>query len=187
MNNKYDLYGGIPPHQQVDTSVSAAIQIEADVSTLQGRVLQFIKNRKSFGATDEEIQHALGMKLNTEVPRRRELELKGIISDSGKRRLNTSKREAIVWMYNPTEVKTSNKKESLSSRLKAKEKECRDLQAKLELFKSKSRRNVGVLRKVLNIHEEKITGEDIAQAVVDMRNELLAYKNKYGPLQGKRQ
>jgi hypothetical protein len=60
--------------------------------------LQFFVGKGVEGATDDEIQTALGMAGNTERPRRRELEDRKLIGDSQKRRLTASKRQAVVWV-----------------------------------------------------------------------------------------
>jgi|GEM_PF-632815 len=94
----YDLYNGIPPHQAgSDTSRDAAEAIEPDVSSLRGKVLSYIRSRGREGATDKEIQAALNMSVSTEVPRRRELVLKGLVADSGWRRKTKTGRPAVVW------------------------------------------------------------------------------------------
>lgn len=98
-----DLYGGEPPHQRhSDTSTASADELpEERRRTLRAQVLAYIVRMR--GATDEEMQTALGMEGNTERPRRRELQLGGLIVDSGQRRLTTSRRRAVVWIPRPAE------------------------------------------------------------------------------------
>lgn len=53
------------------------------------------------GATDEEMQQALGIDPNTQRPRRVELHEGGMIADSNKRRPTRSGRGAVVWVATP--------------------------------------------------------------------------------------
>jgi len=105
-----DLYGGEPPHQKhSDTSTGAADQLpEERRRTLRARVMAKIAASGDDGATDEEIQIAFEMEGNTERPRRRELQLGGLIVDSGRRRLTTSGRQAVVWVTAPREAASVN-------------------------------------------------------------------------------
>lgn len=79
-------------------SAAAAAAIKPDTSRLRGEVLKFITAQGIAGATDEEIQLALGMSGNTERPRRRELEERGAIRESGAKRPTASGRKAAVWV-----------------------------------------------------------------------------------------
>jgi hypothetical protein len=65
--------------------------------TIRNKVYSFFVQRGARGATDEEVQHALDIRAQTQIPRRRELELKGKIADSGHRRRNASGILAVVW------------------------------------------------------------------------------------------
>ena len=95
----YDLYGGTPPHTAGSaTSKESAEKIEGSVATLRDRVLRYLKSKQSIGAIDEEIQLALGMRADTECPRRRELVLKGLVTDSGFTRRTRANRRAVVWV-----------------------------------------------------------------------------------------
>ena len=78
------------------TSHDAYDEIKPDVPTLRQRVFAFIVRHG--GATDEEMQNTLGMRANTQRPRRRELVQQGMVRDSGKTRKTQSGREAIVWV-----------------------------------------------------------------------------------------
>ena len=92
-------YGGKPPAQQhSDTSVAAAISVEDAIGIIESRVFDFIKRRGAKGATDQEIQDALKLAVNSEVPRRVALMHEGWVKDSGHRRENRSGRKAIVWI-----------------------------------------------------------------------------------------
>jgi hypothetical protein len=64
--------------------------------------MQVIRHlRGSDGATDEEMQRDIPMAANTQRPRRRELELWGEVVDSGRVRMTTSRRLAVVWALKP--------------------------------------------------------------------------------------
>ena len=66
---QYELFGGTPPHQVTSpTSRGAAEAIEPRAHTLAAMVYQFILNRSTRGATDKEVQQALGMSVSTQVP-----------------------------------------------------------------------------------------------------------------------
>ena len=86
------------PAQPQETSQSAAESIEGRVSGLELRVYRYLKHQGASGATDQEIQDALDLRAQTEGPRRIGLAKKGLVVDSGKRRLTHSRRKAIVWV-----------------------------------------------------------------------------------------
>lgn len=93
-----EIYNGRPPFQKhSDTSEAASAAIEPNAGTLRKLVLDHIRAQRE-GATDEEIATALGLDGNTERPRRRELQLAGLIHDSGRRRKTTTGRLATVWL-----------------------------------------------------------------------------------------
>ncbi|MBW2169840.1 MAG: hypothetical protein JRG69_11390 [Deltaproteobacteria bacterium] len=94
----YDLYGGMPPHQKMDTSVAAARAVEGDVGRLQAAVLRYIQGCGDDGATDDELEVQLGLSHQSVSARRRELVLKGKVRDSGRRRLTRRNRKAAVWV-----------------------------------------------------------------------------------------
>ncbi len=98
----YDHYGGLPPHQPTDTSLTAAAQALPLVNRLQARVLQYLRERAD-GATDIEIQEALQLNPSTQRPRRIELVQKGLVEDSRMRRRTPSGRSAVVWRAVPPE------------------------------------------------------------------------------------
>lgn len=80
LGNRYDLYGGMPPHERVDTSEEAAHRIEPEVNELQRRVLEAIASSGRRGITDEELVDVLSMNPSTLRPRRRELYVKDYIA-----------------------------------------------------------------------------------------------------------
>lgn len=81
-----------------DTSVEAALSIKA--TELESRVLDAIM-RRADGATSHEISESLHMSLVTVSPRLRPLVRKGLIEDSGERRVGESGRRSIVWRAKP--------------------------------------------------------------------------------------
>jgi len=97
-----DLFGfleGLPPTAQPHspTSQEAARAIEPAAETLRRQVLDTIR-ASADGMTDEEIQQQIRMGSNTERPRRRELQLAGLVTDSGRTRKTASGRKAVVWV-----------------------------------------------------------------------------------------
>lgn len=99
MKRMAEVGGLFPPYQRhSDTSYTAAARVEPTAATLRREVLDFIRSRGDYGATDSEVQAALDMGGNTERPRRRELQTQGFIKDSGHRRLTPSRRQAVVWV-----------------------------------------------------------------------------------------
>lgn len=90
-------YGGGPPHQRHSaTSKAAAESVRVRVGPLHQKILAHL--RECGGATDEEIMGALDMGGNTQRPRRRELQLMGMVKDSGLTRQTRSGRAAVVWI-----------------------------------------------------------------------------------------
>lgn len=87
-----------PPHNASDTSRAAARSMRRRAPTLRERVHCELIRRGRAGATDEELQVALGMSIPTETARRNELLRAGIVRDSGRRRRTTSGRTATVWV-----------------------------------------------------------------------------------------
>ena len=82
------------------TSRAAARSIRGGTQQLHLAIIGHLK--VSDGATDEEMQDALEMAPNTQRPRRRELELQGVVEDSGRTRATRSGRKAILWrLTNP--------------------------------------------------------------------------------------
>ncbi len=83
------------PYVQQDTSIEAAGSYSAATAQrTRSAVLTQITRRPS---TDEEIATALSMEGNSVRPRRIELVERGLVRDSGDRRLTKAKRNAIVW------------------------------------------------------------------------------------------
>jgi hypothetical protein len=90
-----------PPREFTNTSVTkraAGVAIRPDAARLRRQVLEFIRQQGAVGATDSEVQLGLSMNGDTERPRRRELQLAGLIADSGQTRSTPSGRAAVVWV-----------------------------------------------------------------------------------------
>ncbi len=101
---QYDLYDGLPPHVDSDTSRQAAEQIEPSTGRLQGLVLDEIRDSGGHGRTDDELEVVLSLRHQTASARRRELVLKGLVRDSGRRRPTRSGRQAVVWLAGDEET-----------------------------------------------------------------------------------
>lgn len=92
------LYGGTAPFEKSsDTSAAAARELAPSrADTLRRAIYDYLT--RYGGCTDEELQAKLNMAGNTERPRRRELELLGLVLDSGARRSTRTGRKAVVWV-----------------------------------------------------------------------------------------
>ena len=96
---KYDLYGGTPPHVSgSETSHQAAIEIIDHLGELQQRVFEVYLKAYEYGATTDEIQCVLGIGPQTACPRKRELEKMGKICRLGRKRRTRSGRLAEVYV-----------------------------------------------------------------------------------------
>jgi predicted DNA-binding transcriptional regulator len=89
-----ELYLPYQPHSA--TSEAAADDIAVAAGALEILVYEFLRYRAE-GATDEEIQRRLVLDGSTERPRRVSLVRKGLVVDSGQKRLTASGRLAVVW------------------------------------------------------------------------------------------
>jgi hypothetical protein len=102
LNDLFDIPPGVGPDHayrgKTDTSVEAAEIILPKTGTLRRRVYDMILRHSDFGATDYELQARLDLTGNTERPRRKELQDRGLIQDSGQRRPTPSGRASIVWV-----------------------------------------------------------------------------------------
>ena len=84
----------VPPGK-TDTSLEAGASVAGETAkTWERKVFDCLNDSPK---TDEEVQLALGMKGNSVRPRRKRLELRGLVRDSGARRKTSSGRNAIVW------------------------------------------------------------------------------------------
>lgn len=75
----------------------------AQTRKMRAQIFDAILRARSNGLTIEEIVDVTGIKLQTVCARRKELENKHLITDSGNRRPTSSGRSAIVWVV-PTTV-----------------------------------------------------------------------------------
>lgn len=92
-----------PPPAQAHSATSCAAA-RAAVPHAQGqreRVLAFLRSRGACGATDAEIQEALGLDGSTQRPRRVELVRAGLVVDTGRVRPTQSGRVAAVFAAKP--------------------------------------------------------------------------------------
>jgi hypothetical protein len=81
-----------------DTSRIAAGRIAGYTGTLRDAVFGLLRERGEHGATDQEIQDALSLASDTEVPRRWELVKAGAVVASGRKRKTRSNCPATVWV-----------------------------------------------------------------------------------------
>ncbi len=88
----------IPPHNQTPTSTDAAKSVARRAPTLRAVVLDHIATCGRYGATADEVCHALDMLPQSATPRINELAKAGAIIDSGRTRLTRSGRAAVVWI-----------------------------------------------------------------------------------------
>ena len=103
MFEQNDLFGGRPieeaPSQKHSaTSRAAAESVAPSMGAKERAVLAVLKKCGDFGATDEELQDALGMAGNSQRPRRIALVGKGLVRDSGHTRTTRSGHQAAVWV-----------------------------------------------------------------------------------------
>ncbi len=90
--------GKLPPSNKTDTSQAAARDMRGKAGSLRRRVYEFIEAAGEHGATDDEIQVALDLTSNTQVPRRNELMNYDLIKATEIRRKTRGKGTAIVYV-----------------------------------------------------------------------------------------
>ena len=83
-----------PAYNYTETSKSAYIKQKPKLKTKRQLVLEFVKSQPS---TNYQISDNLNMPLSSVCGRCRELQLLGLIEDSGKRRQTPFGKTAIVW------------------------------------------------------------------------------------------
>lgn len=86
-----------PPTNGTDTSAQAAAAIEPASAKLRAVVYEAIRAAPN-GLTDEEGQRVTGLRNNTYVPRRWELDGMGLLTRTAMRRKTESGRSAAVWV-----------------------------------------------------------------------------------------
>jgi hypothetical protein len=89
--------GEAPSQRHSPTSIAAGQSMKGKIGPLHNRIIQYLTKYRS-GATDERIAFDLNLPGNTERPRRRELELMRIVTDSGRVEKTKSGRNAVIWV-----------------------------------------------------------------------------------------
>jgi hypothetical protein len=103
MDSLGDLWDGpdypdAPGFKWTDTSREAAEALAPKLGRLQRLALDAIRAHGARGLTADELADALSLDRYSIQPRTSELRRKGDIVDSGLRRLNASRKRAIVWV-----------------------------------------------------------------------------------------
>jgi hypothetical protein len=101
-----DLYGGLPPHEHVDTSLAAAVSMLGHVDGLRERVRRYVELCGDAGATVDEIEVACDMLHQTASARARELVLLGDLHPTQRRRRTRTQRYArVLVVAQPVQVR----------------------------------------------------------------------------------
>ena len=91
-------YPDSPGHRGVETSIEAAEALAPKLGRLQRMAEQAIFNAGPAGLTADELAEQLELDRYSIQPRTTELKRKGLVVDSGTRRLNASGKRAVVWV-----------------------------------------------------------------------------------------
>ena len=91
-------YPDAPGHRSVDTSIAAAEDLAPKLGRLQRMAETTIRDAGPRGLTADELSARLDMDRWSIQPRTSELRRKGLIRDSGRRRPNSTGKQAIVWI-----------------------------------------------------------------------------------------
>lgn len=91
-------YPDAPGHRNVETSIAAADALAPRLGRLQRLARSAICDAGLQGLTADELAARLDMDRWSIQPRTSELKRKGLIRDSGQRRLNCTGKAAIVWV-----------------------------------------------------------------------------------------
>ena len=86
------------PFSEPGTSREAADSVREAAAGMEATVLELLREIAPAGLTDAEIEARTGLGPNTARPRRIGLVLKGLVKDSGQRRLTPRGRQARVWV-----------------------------------------------------------------------------------------
>jgi len=98
MNDMFDVEVNKMYHRNApDTEREAAEKIAPRVTGLRLKVLSALRDEGETGATGEVITNILGEWLYSVKPRITELARMGLVEDSGRRVMNSRKRNEIVW------------------------------------------------------------------------------------------
>lgn len=97
-----DLFSYVPPpsypetpgYKEGGTSREAAESIIEDAATLRGRALDLLKGE---ALTADEVAARLNRSILSVRPRISELRAKGLVENTGERRVNVSGKQAAVW------------------------------------------------------------------------------------------
>lgn len=92
-------YPNTPGHRNIDTSIAAADALVSQLGRLQKMALDAIRDAGEDGLTANELSARLGLDRTSIQPRTSELKRKGLIRDSGRRRLNSNGKRAAVLIY----------------------------------------------------------------------------------------
>lgn len=89
-----------PGFKAGETSITAADQILSKATTLRQEVLSLLRERQHLirGLTADEAAAIMGESILSIRPRFSELKAANLIEDTGRRRLNASRRNAVVWV-----------------------------------------------------------------------------------------
>lgn len=98
----FEPYKGQAPRVRgSDTSAVAGDSMQEHLSRLQAQVFEAVRSAKEQGLICDEVEELLVLKHQTASARLRELVLKGLIVDSGQRRLTRSRRPAVIYVVKP--------------------------------------------------------------------------------------
>lgn len=87
-------YPESPGYKEGGTSREAAESMQEDAATLRGRALDLLKGE---ALTADEVAARLSRSILSIRPRISELRAKGLVKNTGQRRLNASGKQAAVW------------------------------------------------------------------------------------------
>ena len=80
------------------TSRAASRRVRHRAGTIAERIIAELRKRSSWGATDFELEKTLEIPGNSLRPRRRALEVEGLVVDSGRTRATVSGCLAVIWI-----------------------------------------------------------------------------------------
>lgn len=89
-------YPDVPGHRGVSTSIAAAEAVKHKVPSIRAGILECLKAYPE-GLTADECAEKIGRHWQNVRPRCSELQVDGLLYDSGRLRPNASGKDAIVW------------------------------------------------------------------------------------------